>query len=250
MWCFFDETWIEHTKIPDFKVGVFAGILTEEDFLPKLERLLYGVRRKYFGAENAKNPSYELRGSDLLSNNSFRLEQKYGYSRNLSIVREIISYLQSEDEHYIRFFASAVYGRNPRLLCPEPKNIPWPYRTLCLNISRAVAEYAPERRAVAIYDQRFQAETGIAIAMKAFIQGLGLPNLHPVPYFGVSHATPGLQVADILTHIVGKQWAKNRNFQLFYDQVKQLQWTKTEGVRTIYGVNTWYEADDGRYTRK
>lgn len=217
MWCFIDETWISHSQIPNYTVGVIAGILAEDAILPQLDKLLYAVQRKYYGQDHAKDPSRELKGESLLSNMAFSLEERNVRSINLNIVKEILNYLnaQGKEGRYLKLFASAVYGQRPQLLCPDPKNMPLPYRTICRNISRAVADFDENQTAIMVYDQRFKAQTGLAIAMKAFVQGLKIPNLHPVPYFGVSHATPALQVSDILVHIIGKSGRDTVDFNLF-----------------------------------
>jgi len=251
MWCFFDESWILHAARPDYRVGVFAGILTEEAYLAQLDRVLYAVRKKYYGKDHARDYSRELHGNQLLSNSAFRIEQKTGFSKNLSVVREILAYLLQTNSHYLKVFASVVYGGDPKLLCPDPRQIPHPYKIIIQNVSTAVADFDNSRRAITIYDQRVKAQNGIAVAVKAFIQGRNIPHLHPVPYFGVSHASPALQVSDIITHIIAKRWAGHKHIYSFYEQVKNLQWTKEiEGHLRHYGINTWYEDREGRYQKK
>jgi hypothetical protein len=251
MWCFFDESWMQHATRDQYRVGVFAGILTEEGFLDHLDRMLFAVRQKYYGREHARDYTRELHGTKLLSNNAFRLEQKTGFSTNLSIVREVLAYLLQREEYYLRVFASVVYGRDPKLLCPEPRRIPHPYKIIIQNVSEAVRDFDEKRRAITIYDQRVKTQNGIAVAVKSFIQGRDIPNLHPVPYFGVSHASPALQVSDLITHIIAKRWAGQKHVFPFYEQVKNLQWTKKVNTSTTYyGINTWYEDHDGRYQKK
>jgi hypothetical protein len=256
MWCFFDESW---AVTATSRLLVVAGLLVNSEFLPKLDDQLYRTKRKYFGQEHAKNRAYELKGKDLLSNASFRMAERLDSERafvhNHAVVKELLGYLVKEKEddsspHYIRVFASAVLGPNPQLLCPDLRRIPPPYKWLCLNISRAVAEAAPDKNAVLIYDQRFQVQTGLAITLKGFNSGLGIKNLHPTPYFGVSHATPCLQLSDIIVFIISRHLAGDRRFQPFYNLVKRLQWTAEVDGRLLYGINSWLEPSQGAYTKR
>lgn len=256
MWCFFDESWPDDNK---GDLVVVAGILVNDEFLPALDRLVFKLKRKYLGEENAKNPESELKGTHLLSNFTFKLAQqppdKVPYVKNHALVKDLLGELikerdDNESNNYIRVFASAVSGNRPELLCPDMKRIPVPYKWLCQNISRAVEQYDNSRRAVLIYDQRFRVQTSLAITIKNFNLGLRIGNLHPVPYFGVSHATPCLQISDVIVYIIAKHLAGDRRFQPFYDLVKRLQWTDEVDGRLFYGINSWKESTAGYYTKR
>lgn len=253
MWCFFDESWPGSRKN---ELLVIAGILVNEEILNDLDGLLYQVRSKYYGKEHAKNASFELKGKDLLSNSSFRLLSRgdIPYVKNHAVVKDILGWLIKEREdkksnNYIRVFASVVYGDNPQLLCPDTRKIPWPYRILCRNISTAVANTYPSRRAILIYDQRFQTQTELAITLRQFNQALKVPNIHPVPYFGVSHAVPALQISDIIVYIIARYFNGDDRFLPFYELVKRLQWSGVVGGKNFFGINSWRELADGRYEK-
>lgn len=256
MWCFFDESWPSDHK---GDLLVVAGILVNDEFLPTLDKLVYKVKKKYFGEEKAKDPNNELKGTQLLSNYSFKLAterlKEVGYVRNHALVKDLLGELVKEREdaesiNYIRIFASAVFGEKPQLLCPDMNKTPTPYRWLCKNISRAVAEFDSNRRAILIYDQRFKVQTSLAITLKNFNHGLHVPNLHPVPYFGVSHATPCLQISDVIVYVIAKHLSGDKRFQQYYNLIKRLQWTMEDDGKLYYGINSWKEGPAGVYSKR
>lgn len=256
MWCFFDESWPDDKKE---QLVVVAGMLVNEEFLPNLDRLIYATQKKYFGEEHAKDPKIEFKGNQLLSNASFKLAQRIQGSgtfvRNHAAVKDILGYLVKEREdhgspHYIRVFASAVFGDKPQLLCKDHKKIPTPYRILCQNISTAVAECDASKRAILIYDQRFEAQTGLAITLKGYNAGLKIANLHPAPYFGVSHASACLQISDIIVYIIARHLAGDKRFEPFYDWIRRLQWMSESAGKLYYGINSWRETSPGTFNKK
>ena len=107
-------------------------------------------------------------------------------------------------------FGITVFGTNPHLGVTGPRNLDLPYRELMERIS---AEGVKRNREVKlVFDQRFGAHTGIAIGIHGFLQGVRLPMIYPFPYFGVSHVTPCLQVADIGAYILGRRAIGDERF--------------------------------------
>jgi hypothetical protein len=226
MWLFVDESWSPDGRNPAY--GVMLGALVRHDQLDRLENLLFAIRRKYYGREQAKNLSYELKGNELLSNYVLRLwKPRSALPRNLCVVRELISYPQRHPQFYIRLFASTVYSadvRPPSLLSPDPKKLADPFRHLLESASRAAAEDAPGRTITLVFDQRRGAQKEIAIAVRNFVGGMNLPNVHRHPYVAVSNVSPGIQVADIFAHLLSKRVQKVRAIMELYEGMKSLQW--------------------------
>lgn len=185
----------------------------------KLERVLYAVRRKYYGDEHARDLRRELCGSSLFSNVSFR-HQKEGFSRNLTVAREILSWVQQEST--IRVIGVTAHGdRRPPLLAPAPKLLARPFRELCV---RMIAQIPTGASGEIVFDQRIGAQEGISIAVCHYLAGIpGLRRMVPHPLVGVSNVWPGLQLADIVAHVLGRYATGDRRFDSWYHMVSRLQ---------------------------
>jgi hypothetical protein len=245
MWLFVDESWSPKNRNPAY--GVLFGVLVRHDQLDRLERLLYATRKKYYGSDNARDLRYELKGNELLSNYVLRMWRPRGVlPRNLCVVRELLSYPRQHPDFYIRLFATTVYSsdsRHPSLLSPDPRNLSEPFRHLVETTSLAAAEDAPERTITLVFDQRLGAQKDIAIAVHNFVGGIQLPNVHRYPYFAVSNVSPGVQLADILAHLLSKRVQKVRAIMALYNDMKALQWEST-GRPKRYGFARFDEVRD------
>ncbi|WP_449246979.1 DUF3800 domain-containing protein [Desulfarculus baarsii] len=250
MWCFIDECWPNQDKS---ELMVIGGLLVNSEFIPEIDKLIYRIKRKYFGEDRARDSQWELKGSRLLSNRSFAQDiNEDSLNNRHALVKDVLGELikereDSESSHYIRVVASAVFGKKPQLLCPDLRNAPLPYKKLCLSINKAVQDHDAGRKAVQIFDQRVKVQTELAITLRNFNAGLALKHVHPTPFFGVSHATSCLQVADIVVYIIAKCFSGNKEFVPFYSLVKRLQWDGIENGAMLYGINSWEEGEDGRY---
>lgn len=225
MRCYFDETW--QNAGGGLRVGVIFGLLIKKDLISRLDNSLYGVRKKYYDKEHAKDKNRELKGSKLLSNSIFRIAAKNPNVMPLNhcIVMEIISWCEKLPESLTpKVFASIVYGTDPHLECLDPKRLDLPFRDLCEKISVAASEIDKKGSVTFIFDERWGAQTGIAISIYNFISGVGVKNLNPSPYFAVSNVEPGVQVADIFAYIVGKRAIKDQRFIEWYKKLLPFQW--------------------------
>lgn len=236
MWLFVDESWSPDGRNPAH--GVLLGVLVRHDQLDELDDLLFGIRRKYYGRANAKNLSSELKGNALLSNAVLRLwKPQTALPKNLCVVRELLSYPQRNPSFYMRLFASTVYSSDakpPPLLAPDPKKLALPFRHLVESASTAAGEDLPGRTITLVFDQRLGVQKDLAIAIRNFVSGMKLPNVHRYPYFAVSNVSPGVQVADVFAHLLSKRAQKIRHIIQLYDEMKALQW-QSRGRPRRYG---------------
>ncbi len=228
MWFFIDESWPPPTHTPQF--GVLLGVLLKNDQLRTLEDFLYAVRRKYYGQAHARNLAVDLKGKDLLSRHSLRIEKGgKAVSTNLCIVRELLSFPEKTPDFYLKAFASTVYTMNrqpPDLLSPNPAKLSDPFRELLQNVSAAARECSGAEVRI-IIDQRLGQQEKLSISIKRFIAGTGLPNIHPYPYFAVSNISPGVQVADIFAHLLSMRVQKKRDIMELYRNLIKLQWVSS-----------------------
>ena len=230
MYCYVDESWhesqVEH-------VGVLAGVIAPKSTFQKLGRAFYQIRRKYYTQEHARDLSRELSGSQLFSNLSFKHQKTGGYSKNLSVAREV---LVKADEMKIRIVGITVYGETkPTLLSPSPKRLDRPFKELCRRI---IAEIPPRKTGTLIFDQRLGAQEGISIAVYNYLAGLASERrLDPHAFVGVSNVFPGIQLADIVAHVLGRYATGDVRFDDWYKLLRRLQMEGTDAAgKRVYGL--------------
>ncbi|PLX99283.1 MAG: hypothetical protein C0623_09380 [Desulfuromonas sp.] len=233
MWLFVDESWPPENHNPHF--GVLFGILVLENQLMRLDKFLYDTRKKYFGKENAKDKTKDLKGKQLLSKKVLEMiTPGKPFPNNISIVKEILSFpIVDHGDFYLKAFASTVFREdaNPSLLSPDPKKLSRPFKEMLENVSQAAREDHKGKKVNLVFDQRLGAQQGIAIAIHNYINGMGLKNISSYPYFAVSNVSPGVQVADIMAHLLSKRAQKKQAVMSLYKSMCKLQWESKDGKR-------------------
>lgn len=241
-WCYIDESWRDG---PHEKIGVLAATVGTASDFEKLDRAMYRARRKYLGDEHAKDRKSELKGTKLLAQNSFRMQERHGHSKNLWLVREV---LEAAKANSIRYIGVTVYGsKQPSLLAPKAKDLARPFRELCLRLKAAI----PRReKGIMVFDQRVGAQEDISIAISNYLSGM--PDnraLHSHPLVGVSNVHAGLQLADLAAFILGK-WAEGDNrFQPFYKYLTASQMEGLSNRKTkLHGLVRLQHEENERFT--
>ena len=218
-WCFIDESWHD---TPNEHIGVLAAVVCTWSTHETLAREIYRVRRKYYPEEQARDKTHELKGKDLFSNNSFKHEG-HGYSKNLTIARELLQFARRNDIHVA---ATTVYCKEdrPPLLSPEPKKLAPPFRELC---KRLIAHLPDKSHAVLVSDQRLNAQDGISIAIHNYLAGLQneqhLSRIRNLPLIAISNVCAGLQMADIVAYIVGRYSTGDNRIAPWYRFIADMQ---------------------------
>lgn len=248
MRCYFDESW--QTIDSDLRVGIIFGLLINKKLISQLDNFLYRIRKKYYGKEHAKDKNRELKGNRLLSNRIFRIANKNPgvMPINHCVVMEIISWCNNLPSNIApKVFASFVYGTDPHLRCLDTKRLDLPFMDICIKISRAASEIDKDGFVTLIFDERWGAQSGIAIAIYNFIRGVGVQNINPTPYFAVSNVDPGVQLADIFAYIAVKRAAKDTRFKKWYNNISTLQWKGTIDNKKRWGFQRYEIIEEGKY---
>jgi len=225
---FIDESWQSNT---DGHVGVLAAVTGRRSVFDDLARRAFELRRKYYGDAHARNLRHELKGRDLFSNSSFKLAEK-GYSKNQCIARELLEFAAQAG---LKVAVVSVFGAHkPALLSADPKQLSAPFRELCLRLICSVPKNSTGQL---IFDQRLGAQEDISIAVHNYLAGIKEPRrLLPLPLVAVSNVAPGLQLADIIAHVIGRHGLGEPRFATWYRLARRLQ---VEGLdhhgRKIYG---------------
>lgn len=215
MWCYVDESW--QTGVKEH-VGVLAGVVGPATQFAELTKLMYRIRKKYYGIEHARDLARELKGKSLLSNNSLKHQEK-GYSKNTTVAREVLEWVAASD---MKVVGITVYGASaPPLLSQEAKDLARPFKELCIRVMTCVPE---GKTCQMVFDQRVGAQQSIAIAVHNYIAGMvDNSRLSPFPLMGVSNTLAGLQLADIVAYILGRYSRGDDRFLWWYKKVSSLQ---------------------------
>lgn len=240
MWCFVDESWHEGNGE---HVGILAAAIGSKADFDELGRILFRIRKKYFGEEHSRNLHHELKGANLFSNFSFK-QQDLGFSKNLTVAREVLEWVATSR---IRFCGITIYGdAKPPLLSPEVKALAVPFRELCVRILAHVPE---NQNGLLIFDQRLGAQEDISIAVHNYLAGIsGSQRLVPHPLIGVSNVWPGLQLADIAAHVLGRYAINDKRFEFYYRKLKASQvGGQDHKGRPVYGFARFQWAGDQTY---
>jgi len=241
MWCFFDESY----PADDTDVTSVVACLMRDETVRFLDRTIYIARKKYFGIEQAKSQSFEIKGSQMLSNNSFRLEKKYGQSTNHQVAKEILTEcIKSRDEHPVYVLGAAIYGHRDILKTISNDHLVLPITDILEKASVAAASLEPKGRVNLVFDEQIGAQTEMAISTRKFVAGTRLPNVSHYPLVAVSHTSPGLQLADLGAYILARRALGDRRFIAWHQLLQQLEWTGQVRNRDRRGIQR-YECQKG-----
>jgi hypothetical protein len=246
MWCYVDESW---QKNEEEHLGVLAAIVGPEAVFEKLDRQLFCIRRKYYGDEHARDMTRELKGSALLSNNSFKMLKEHKYSKNLAIVHEVFSWVALHASE-LKLIGISVYGdKRPPLLAPDPKMLSRPFKELC---SRVMVMIPKGKRGQMVLDQRVSAQESIAISVVNYLAGMQTEHrLRKCPLMGVSNTVGGLQLADLCAYVLGKYNAGDDRFLRYYKMLNKFQSHTTVDGHPAHGlVRLQWDGESGYTIRR
>ena len=239
-WMFVDESWpLGQVK----SVGVLGAVVMTEEALDRYDRFLYSQTRKYLGEAVAKHPHKEMKGQDLLSRPTLRRARARVHRAECHVwlARELLAWCKREHEdNQIFSLASTVYESKPSLLCQDPKRLDVYFKSLCVNASAACQTHWGAREVKLVFDQRLQAQQTLSVGVRRYVDALNLPNVFRFPLLGVSHAVPGLQLADLVVYVIGQKSVEqaHKDYADWYSRVRAFQWqAEGKGAPHRYGFN-------------
>lgn len=240
-WCYIDESW--RNDGPE-EIAVLAGVVGGQHDFRELDRFLFKLRRKYYSEDHAKDRTRELKGSKLLSNTSFKMQEKHGFSQNLMVARELLEWTARSS---LKFVGVTVYGEDkPSLLTPEAKQLDRPFKELCLRVKHAIPD---SEQGFLVFDQRVGAQEPISISISNYLAGMpDNENLYPHPLVGVSNVHSGVQLADLAAYVLAR-WATGDNrVSTYYNLISGSQWKGAVQGKNKFGLVRLQHHTDGRYT--
>ncbi len=220
---FIDESW-QSTDNGRYKVGVLCAIPINDQDFNDYSRQIFGIKVKHLSPQGAKR---ELKGSAIFNRFKFKLEQDNIESTELNLAREIFSHAKNQN---IKVFASVTFAKDEiDLACANENQIERPFYYLFERIDLFMKENYPTLIAKLIFDDRgTQTNQRISKSLSNFFHkcsiGRGFDTILKVPFFAISNENSGIQLADMIGHIIGRYHTGNKNtIKEFYDLIKQME---------------------------
>jgi len=244
MWCFFDESYQDNCT-------AVAACLMHERTIRGLDLVLYDARKKHFGREHARDLSIEIKGKGLLSNFTFKQQEKFGNNRSHDLLDQVFKKcVEFRGEHPIWIFGAVVYGAAGILKQLGSERLSRPIADILDKVSAAAVTAkgdGPPRRVTLVFDSQIcGAEPDMAAAVRRFVSGVKLQNVSHFPLAGVSHVTPGIQLADICAFVLAKRAVGDVKFEPWVARVRQLEWHGMVGQYHRPGIRCWKTNDHGK----
>jgi len=223
MLIFLDETFRTNVRTRK-RFGVLCGVGIPEEALHEVANQIYRLKLPYFGEDYAKER--ELKGKELLKSYAFKMAAKYGHSRNLELAREVLQFLHRQN---VRIFGVVCFDESLRSFrCDDAKRMDITFRYLFERVDLYMKNEFPDRLAKLVFDDRdHETNANNATAITNFFLrsavGRGYNSILRVPFFAVSQAqNVGLQLADVVTTVVGKEFEGDRRIQDHWRIVQSL----------------------------
>ncbi|MBI4598128.1 MAG: DUF3800 domain-containing protein [Candidatus Omnitrophica bacterium] len=231
---FIDESW-QATHDQKLKAGVLAAVQIKSHDFNECSQDIYSIKASHLGRENG---NIELKGKSVLGAYQFRLESRGIRSKDLALVREILSYMATKGT---TAFASVVFAKEDMdLACADSQHLERPFFYLFERINLFMKENHPGLIAKLIFDDRgVQTNQKISISVSNFFHkssaGRSFDSILKVPLFAISKENVGIQVADIVAYTLGGRFTGDKNIGEFFKTVKSMEF-KSRLTRDVSGV--------------
>jgi len=243
MWCFFDESYPDEGGV----ASVVACLMRTET-IRSLDTVFYSAQRKHWGAKQARDLKREVKGMTVLSKNSFKMLKKFRHSTSQQVAGDILrGCAELPPEKSIRIFGAAIYGEKDILKRVRRDRLAFPVVAILQAVSQAAKEMANDRTVNLVFDEKL-ADRDVSISLRRFVAGVRLTNVSHYPLIGVSHVTPGIQLADICAYILGRRAVGDKLFGPWLSRVRQLEWNGEVGGVQRLGIQRWDAGADGMVT--
>lgn len=245
MWCFFDESHVDS----DVNVTAISACLMGWPTIRDLDIAMYRARRKHFGEVNAQSLDKELKGGSLFASNSFKMVEKYNSSKNLDLATDLFDHcIKSRTQHPIHLFGAVVYGQSGILKHLDASRLSRPISDVLDKVSAAAQIIAPDEIVHLVFDSQICGdEHNIAGCVRRFVFGVKLHNVSHFPLVGISHVSPGIQLADICAHLLGRHAKEDDRIKPWYDKMMQMQWEGWVNEFKRRGVQSWEKNSSGEF---
>lgn len=224
---FIDESW-QSTQSRQYKIGVLSAVQIKSHNFNECSQRIHDLKVKNLGPRAGY---IELKGRQNLRRYLFSLEVKGVRSKELDLIRDIFDYMKTLG---MQLFASVVFEQEELdLACADINQLERPFFYLFERIDLFMKENYPGLMAKIIFDDRgIRSNKKISASISNFFHkcsvGQSFDNIIKVPFFGISTENVGIQIADIVAHILGNRFTGNRKQIEFFRKVKELEFKSRE----------------------
>ena len=230
MLIFIDESWQSSERDPKQKVGVLSAVAINSNDFNEYSRQIWNYKKKHLGPMCG---NIETKGLQIFKKFLFRLEKKGVVSHQLSLARDILKYAY---EHGAKAFASIVMDRTEvNLSCADDKQLERPFFFLFERINMFMMENHPELTAKLIFDDRGTGQNErISKSVSNFFHlssvGKSFDRIIKVPFFAISTENVGIQIADIVGHLVAREAVQDKSVLEFWRLIKTFEYRSSTEV--------------------
>jgi hypothetical protein len=227
MLIFFDETFRDSLKYPNVSLGALCGVAIPERELHRVATDVFQLKRKHLGSEFANDG--EIKGRNLLKNWVLKQAEKGMQSTNLRLAEDILNYIVAKK---LFIFGCVCFERGiQRFRCEDVHALDTTFRFIFERIDMFMKIEFPDRMAKIVFDDR---DYGInqknSRAITNFFQrssvGLSLNSIIHAPFFAISQAqNVGLQLADLVTTVVGLRFSSHPAADKYFHILKKAQFS-------------------------
>jgi hypothetical protein len=235
MLIFFDESFRQSLRHANVSLGALCGIGIPERQLSRVASDIYQLKLKHMGVDFARNS--EIKGKELFKNYVFTLMRRGIKSRNIALADDLLEYIVSKK---LPVFGCVCFEKDlQRFQVDDVTALDKTFKYLFERIDTFMKRYCEDEMASLVFDDR---DYGInqknSEAITNFFQrsakGLSMDSIIKTPFFAISQSqNVGLQLADLVTTIVGLRFASSRQIEPYFAALKDAipSWTEESGWR-------------------
>lgn len=236
MLIFFDESFRESLEYDNRSLGALCGVGIPEKQLSRVANDVYQLKLKHMGADFARDE--EIKGKDLFKNYVFNLRAKGITSRNLALGSDLLDYIHGKR---LPVFGCICFEKGfQKFQVDNVTALDKTFYFLFERIDMWMKINHPNDKALLVFDDR---DYGInqknAEAITNFLQrssaGLAMDSILQTPFFAISQSqNVGLQLADLVTTIIGLRFASHRPIEPYFTKLRQCipYYQTSEGHKT------------------
>ena len=101
-----------------------------------------------------------------------------------------------------------------------------------------------DRSVTLVFDDQL-ADRNTSISIRRFVAGVNLPNVSHYPLIGVSHVSPGIQLADLGAFIIGRRAVGDMKFNVWLSRLREIEWNGDINGKPRRGIDRWTSLGDG-----
>ncbi len=248
MLIFIDETFRKYTddKGNEIKFGALCGVGIPISSYAKIANQVYKYKLGCMGKDYADNA--EIKGKDLLSRRIFKDREKYPEQRrkNIDLVSAILSTLNTNK---LPIFGCVCFDQKAlQFKCDSEKILATTFKSFCERVNMYMKREYKDKKAIMVFDSRdngtnernSKAVTNYLVKTKP---GNNMrSSVLEIPLFAISQANNiGLQLADLITTIIGMHVEQRREITDLYNELHKRFYTWKDNYGRKMSTLRWLD---------